>query len=356
MTYAPRVETDSTRIPLALIGAGWVGTHRHLPAIARSRRFRLVGVMDRDGERVAEVVRLTGAKGFVGEELDRVPWLAECRAVAIATSPHVHAQLITAARALGLHVLSEKPFTVEGGDAERLAVAGGPVLAVMHNFQFARAAQRLWSDLASGRLGAIQAIDAIQFSNPRRRLPAWYESLPLGLFYDESPNFLYFLRRAAPALRLRDVDMVPGRDGRRTPMLLRARFEALDNGRPIPVTVSMQFESPVSEWQVAVLGERGIGVVDLFRDIYVRVPNDGRHTTKAVLRTSLAATVGHLSGYLGSGIRHVSGRLDYGVEQVYARFAAGIEAGTDPVFLARSDAAAVVAMAHEVIARTGTGT
>jgi predicted dehydrogenase len=341
---------DSRPIPVALIGLGWVGTHRHLPAIRADRRFRLVGVIDRDPERVRRIADRSGVRGSVGDGLEGVPWLAECRAVAIATAPAGHAPLIAAARERGLHVLTEKPFTVDPRDAENLGAPGGPVLGVMHNFQFARSARRLWADLSSGRLGPIRAINAVQLSNPRRRLPTWYETLPLGLFYDESPHFFYLLRRAAPGLALRDVDIVPGRDGRRTPLLVRARYGAPAASGEIPVSLSMQFESPVSEWHLAVFGERAIGIVDVFRDIYLRVPQDGLHTSATVLRTTLAATAGHWSGYLGSGFRHVTGRLDYGVSEVYARFAAGVAAGADPDLIGRSDAIAVVRMAHEVIA------
>ncbi len=340
-------------IPVALVGLGWVGTHRHLPAIAANPRFRLVGVIDRDADRVRGIVDRKGILGFVGSDLAEVPWLAECQAVAIATSPAVHAPLIDAARERGLHVLTEKPFTVDPADAERLGAPGGPVIGVMHNFQFARSARHLWEDLSKAKLGPVRAINAVQLSNPRRRLPVWYETLPLGLFYDESPHFFYLLRRAAPGLELRDVDCVPGRDGRRTPVLVRTRYAAPSTEGEIPVTLSMQFESAVSEWHLAVVGERAIGIVDLFRDIYIRVPQDGLHTTASVLRSTLASTGGHWLGYVGSGLRHVTRRLDYGVSEVYDRFAAGVASGTDPDLIGRSDALAVVRMAHEVIEGVG---
>lgn len=347
---------NADSIPIALIGLGWVGTHRHLPTIRASRRFRLVGVIDRDPERVRTIAERYGVQGWAGETLEGVPWLGECQAVAIATTPAAHGPLVAAARGHGLHVLSEKPFTIEPKDAENLEAPGGPVIGVMHNFQFARSARRLWADMSSGRLGPIRAINALQLSNPRRRLPTWYETLPLGLFYDESPHFFYLLRRAAPGLALRDVDFVPGRDGRHTPVLVRARYAAPSAEGEIPVSLSMQFESPVSEWHLAVSGERAIGIVDLFRDIYVRIPEDGLHTTATVLRSTVAATTGHWSGYVGSGVRHLTRRLDYGVGEVYARFAAGVAAGTDPALIGRADAAAVVRMAHEVISGTSVKT
>ena len=86
--------------------------------------------------------------------------------------------------------------------------------------------------------------------------------------------------------------MHPSTLGKRTPAWISAHYVA---GRlRIPVKLDMAFEAPLSEWHVSVGGERCLGDVDVFRDIYLRLPNDGAHTTWPVLRTSLAATWGAL--------------------------------------------------------------
>lgn len=340
------------RIRVAVIGAGWVGTHRHLPTLQADRRFKVVGVVDRHRERAAAAAGRFGlARVAVATSLEDVDWIEEVDAVTIATSPDAHAHLLAEARSLGRHVLTEKPFTLDFHDAELAAAPGDKVVAVMHNFQFARSAERLWSDLAAGQLGAVRSVSAIQLSNRARRLPDWYEELPLGLFFDESPHLLYLLRRIVPDAALQNLDIIRGRAGRRTPQLVWARYSG--GSAEIPVTLSMNFESAVSEWYLAVHGERAVGIVDIFRDIYIRVPDDRSHTTSTVLRSSLAATFGHWSGYASSGALHVTGRLRYGVDKVMGRFADAIAAGRDPEHCGRADALAVRRMQQEIIEASG---
>jgi hypothetical protein len=98
-------------------------------------------------------------------------------------------------------------------------------------------------------------------------------------------------------------------------------------------------------------GEHYLGDVDVFRDIYVRIPNDGAHTSWPVLRTSLAATWGHWVEHLASGPRHLAGTLRYGNDEVFRRFAAAVRAGREPDAIGAGDALAVLRMQHQIIDR-----
>src|SRR5262249_17284403 len=97
-------------------------------------------------------------------------------------------------------------------------------------------------------------------------------------------------------------------------------------------------------------GEHTFGDVDLFRDIYVRLPNDGGHGAWPVLRTSLAATWSHWIEHLWSGPRHLAGALLYGNEEVFRRFASAIR-GETADGISPEDALAVLRMQHEIIDR-----
>src|SRR4029079_1514852 len=137
-----------------------------------------------------------------GADLAAVPWLDQVEAVVVATTPFTHFDTIRAALRLGKHVLTEKPFAMtvgEGKELVALAKDTGRVLAIVHNFQFARSTRALIRDIEGGALGNIRGVVARQYGNPGRRLPTWYQDLPLGLFYDESPHLLYLLRRLSPA-------------------------------------------------------------------------------------------------------------------------------------------------------------
>jgi predicted dehydrogenase len=253
-------------------------------------------------------------------------------------------------------VLTEKPFAMslaEGQELVALAARGGRVLAIVHNFQFARSTRRLLRDMAKGVLGELRAIVAQQYGNPARRLPTWYQQLPLGLFYDESPHLLYLLRRLSPGpLELLSCDLFPSTTGNATPAIVHAQYASvLPDGRRLPATLSLHFESPVSEWHVAALGERGLGDVDVFRDIYVRLPNDGEHRTLSVLRTSLAATWSHWAQHVTRGPLHLSGKLLYGNDEVYDRFHRAVVTGSPAADISATDALDVLRMQHEIVER-----
>ena len=347
------MEASARPLRVAAVGLGWVSVHRHLPAMRRSPAYQVVGVVDRHpGHAAAVAARLGVPRHHEGERLADVPWLEEVEAVVIGAAPAAHGPLIREALSLGRHVLTEKPFVLDVAEGEALVALAAErrrVLAVIHNFQFARSTRGLLADIAAGRYGALRFVQARQFGNPRRRLPAWYETLPLGLFYDESPHLFYLLRALAPApLELVRADVHPSTLGKRTPAWISAHYAA--GPARLPVKLDMAFEAPLSEWHVSVGGEHFFGDIDVFRDIYVRLPNDQGHTTWPVLRTSLAATWAHWTQHLLSGPGHLRGTLLYGNDEVFRRFAAAVHAGAEPEGISARDALAVLRMQHEIVA------
>ena len=312
-------------IRIGVVGLGWVGQARHIPTLAASPAFQLIGVADRSESRVREfAARKPQLATDNANRLADITWIDEVDAISVATAPFAHHDLVCEAMERGLHVITEKPFAMnpsEGQNMVKVAQASGKTLAVVHNFQFARSMQRLDRDLASGRIGKIKGLRAIQFGNPARRLPTWYQDLPLGLFYDESPHLLYLLSKLAGPLDLARGVCVENHDGGATPYQIDAWFRS-DAG--YPVSLSCCFEASLSEWYLIVHGERATAIVDIFRDIYLRLPNDGSHGTREVVRTSSLATLQHWVQHGSSGALHLAGKLRYGNDHVFARFAAGI--------------------------------
>jgi scyllo-inositol 2-dehydrogenase (NADP+) len=345
-----------TRVRIGLVGLGWVSTHRHLPALRANPLFDVVGVADRHDGLAATWARKLGLRHHVqASRIDDIPWLDEVDAIDVVTAPMSHHALIRDALLRGKHVLTEKPFAMtvaEGEELVALAARQQRVLAIVHNFQFASSMQRLLHDLDSGAIGAVRSIGAMQWGNPGRRLPTWYEELPAGLFFDESPHLLYLLRRLSPApLQLRHVEGWPSTMGLRTPAAIDASFQADTPHGPIPLTLSCRFEAPLSEWHVSVAGDRAAGFVDVFRDIYIRLPNDGRHEAPQVLRTSWQATLQHWARHFVNGPLHLRGKLLYGNTTVVERFGRAVLEGGAPEGIAATDALAVLKLQHEIITR-----
>jgi predicted dehydrogenase len=317
--------SGSPRFKIAVIGCGWVAQNRHIPVMCRNRRFDIVGIVDRREGRARNIAQQRRFRHYAqATSLGEVKWLDEVDAVTVATAPTDHYRLIGEALSLGKHVLTEKPFVMKVAEGEKLvrtAENSDRCLAIVHNFQFARSTKRLLADIAKGVLGEIRSIDAIQFGNPLRRLPEWYEDLPLGLFYDESPHLLYLMRAVAGPLKLQRAITVDSRTGLRTPARVDAWFEG---SAGYPIHLGCNFESPISEWHLMVFGEKRLGIVDVFRDIYLCLPNDGTHDTRSVVTTSLVATYQHWAQHVTSGARHLTGKLFYGNQEVFERFGEGI--------------------------------
>ena len=335
---------------VAVAGLGWVATARHIPTILRNKDCQIVGVIDREAAKAAAVARKFNLSNHAAStSLHDVPWLDQVDAVTIGAPPFAHHDLACAALNLGKHVLTEKPFamtTAEGKAMCDTATAAQKVLAVVHNFQFARATTRLENDLSAGKLGDVRWIAAQQLGNPRRRLPNWYQTLPLGLFYDESPHFYYLLRRLAGDLELKDAIAWQKDKIGKTPDQIRLVYDGTNN---IPVTISCNFVSPLSEWTIMVGGTEALGIVDIFRDFYVRLPQDGAHGLPQIIGTSLRATLQHWAQYIPNGIAFLRGQLDYGNEEVVRRFVAATATGLPPPGISATDAQAVLNLQQQVI-------
>jgi scyllo-inositol 2-dehydrogenase (NADP+) len=339
----------TTRVGVVCVGAGWVTANRHLPALLRDGRARVVGIIDSHPERAEALARRHELPHW-GTRVDE-PWVAQAGCASVGTPPATHAEVVLRLLNQGLHVLCEKPLAATVGDAEAMvamATERGRVLAVVHNFQFASAMERARRLLAQGALGDLTGVYAVQLSNPSRRLPHWYPSLEGGLFYDEAPHLLYLLRGLVGELR---PSSVAGRLNRSVSPAQVTQLDAVFDHPHIWAQLTMNFSSPVSEWQLVLMGTRQLVAVDIFRDISVLLPNDGAHEARQVLRTTLRGVGEHMAGVVRSGMGHVSGRLLYGNETVARRFLDAVCDRGDLAGLHGRDGLAVVKTIHELLAR-----
>jgi scyllo-inositol 2-dehydrogenase (NADP+) len=339
-------------LKVAAVGLGWVCTHRHLPVMQQNSALEVFGVIDSNSKRAHEVASKFGVFRIgTTRKWGEIPWFDEVDALTIAVSPFSHYEAIKAGLEADKHILTEKPFVLDvaqGRELVELAEKRGKVLGIVHNFQFSNSFLRLKRDIEIGKLGRITSVQAFQFSNPRRRLPVWYDELPLGLFTDESPHLLYLLRAISPDIKLVDARKIDQFD-KNTPALLSAEFTGTCRKNTIPLTIQFNFTASVSEWQLSVFGERGCGFVDVFRDIYIRLPNDGLHTTKTVVTTSASTIWQHIMGNAMNASKHLRGELFYGNETVFERFADAIQNDRIPRGISATDALAVLELQHQVI-------
>jgi predicted dehydrogenase len=333
---------------VVIVGPGNIASHRHIPALRRSGRADIIGVVDVDKAcalRVARQFRIPNA----APTLD-APWVEDADVAIVSTPPMLHAELSEAALRRGKHVLQEKPTGLTLAEGERIrrsAEDADRIFGIVHNFQFARSTLKLQRMLEEGRLGDVLSINAFQSSSPLRRLPEWSEELPLGLFCDESPHFFYLFRAFGGHTEITDVVVRRSRRKPATPHLVTAHLDT----EVAPAFLYCSFESSVSEWYFMLICERAVAVIDIFRDLLIVSPHDGTHLAPDMMRTSLADTWQHWLGVARSGSLHLLKRLDYGMDEVVRRFLDGVDTGTEPRGVGITDALEVLRLQQEVVAR-----
>jgi predicted dehydrogenase len=245
----------------------------------------------------------------------------------------------------------EKPLTMSPEESRELiqfAKNSGAFLCVVHNFQFARSTLKLRKMITEGVLGEIQSIEATQFSNPRRRLPIWYEELPFGLFYDEAPHMLYMLEALAGQNIHYLSSTVIKKAGQNTPLSVTGYYDASG----IPIRLNMNFQAGLSEWHIAVMGSKKVGIVDIFRDILVTLPNDGLHRAREILSSSGSVITTHLSGFISSGALLARRKLFYGADIVWDKFARQISIGHAASEISAERGLQIVEMQHELMRKS----
>ncbi|MGQ0645111.1 MAG: Gfo/Idh/MocA family protein [Elusimicrobiota bacterium] len=300
-----------------VVGSGWVSAQRHVPALL-ANGCRIAGVVNNSltGEHLA---RKLGAAWY--KDLEHAP--ADFDLVSIGTPPDTHWPLLKQAAAFGKPILCEKPLVTSRAELEETRTVfgrpGAPLLGVYHNFQFTRSCRAVVERMGNEPLVRVLAV---QFSNPRRRLPTWYQRLRGGLFFDESPHFFYLLRKFLGNYEIvsRQAELFQNDE-------VRALNLAVRGEQNVSGHVLMLFDAPVSEWYFLVFQQSRLHIMDLFRDVVVTLPNDDWHAPLNILRTSTSFLAQHLRGVFGSGLRHLSRRLDYGNGLLVEKFLAAAETG-----------------------------
>lgn len=320
-------------LKVCVIGAGNITNSRHIPALKKNKDvIELFGVIGNNKEKVNNTSQKHKIKNTfvlndkidILEQLKEVKWFSDIDAVVIGTPPMTHYKLAKACLMLGKNVLLEKPMTMNDNESRELIEISNKedkVLNVIHNFQYSNGIKKLEKKLKNNEFGKINTISGIQFTNRDRRLPDWYNELPLGLFYDEAAHFFYLLEKFGGELEvLAATGQYDENKQENTPMILNIDIKA---GK-IPSHISMNFNSPVCEWYLILLCEKKIVIYDFFKDILIYANNDNQHLAKDILRNSLAYTWHFWKSFMINGFKLTKGNLHYGHDIVIEEFVTAI--------------------------------
>ena len=171
-------------IPALIVGTGF-GCRVHVPAL-RSAGFEVVGLVGTNPERLARrAEQAQVAATFT--DLDAAIERTGAKLVTVATPPATHCELVLKAIARGCHVLCEKPFAYDAGEAQRMldaAQAAGVVHAVAHEFRWMPDRALFGRAIADGLIGEPRFLVVDQFlpfcADPDTRLPGWWFDVDAG--------------------------------------------------------------------------------------------------------------------------------------------------------------------------------
>lgn len=146
-----------------VVGTGF-GCRIQVPAL-RGAGFEVVGLVGTDADRTAQraasndvpraFTDLQGAIATTGAEV-----------VAVSTPPHTHAELSLMALERGCHVICEKPFAKDSGEARMMLDAArkaGKVRAIGNEFRFVPQRATMGRAIAEGAIGTPRFAAFVQF-------------------------------------------------------------------------------------------------------------------------------------------------------------------------------------------------
>src|SRR4051794_10274489 len=177
---ARREGTSMTGPGVVIVGTGF-GCHTHLRAVRRAG-MDVVALVGRDPGRTKERADRFGVP-VATTSLDEALTLPGADAVAVATPPNTHHDIVLAAVAAGKHVVCEKPFARDVGEARAMlgaAEQAGVVHFLGTEFRFATAqalSNRLLRDGAIGepRLATFLMLMPL-LADPAAEVPDWWAS------------------------------------------------------------------------------------------------------------------------------------------------------------------------------------
>jgi predicted dehydrogenase len=147
---------------IGILGAARVATYALLAPARLVPRVRVTAIAARDVAR-ARSFAATHDIPRVEADYDALVASAEVDAVYVALPAALHATWTERALAKGKHVLCEKPFASNAGEAERMvrvAIDRGLVLVEAFHWRYHPLADRIGTLVAQGEIGALRSIDA----------------------------------------------------------------------------------------------------------------------------------------------------------------------------------------------------
>jgi predicted dehydrogenase len=175
---------DEQPVGAVVVGTGF-GVLTHVRAL-QAAGFRVDALVGRDPSKAATRAAMFGVP-FATTDLAAALDRPGVQAVTVATPPHTHAAVVLQAVAAGKHVMCEKPFARDRGEAQAMldaADAAGVVHLLGTEFRFATGQALLARTVRSGAVGeprlGVFVLHIPTLADPSAELPAWWERAEEG--------------------------------------------------------------------------------------------------------------------------------------------------------------------------------
>jgi predicted dehydrogenase len=158
-------------VRVGVVGTGWWATRAHLPALDAHPDASIAAIADPSDANRSRAARRFGVERAYAEA--RAMLDAEDLDAAVVATPHVtHASLTRACLERGLHVLVEKPMTIDARDAFELVALSrqvGRELIVGYPWHYSDQARAVRDALEAGAIGLVESINVL-FASMAREL------------------------------------------------------------------------------------------------------------------------------------------------------------------------------------------
>jgi predicted dehydrogenase len=126
------------KLKAAVIGAGAIAQHCHLPGYQRHPDVDIVAIAEIDADRAAQAAKKFGAKRTYADFREMLA-KEELDIVSVCTPNYLHCQMATAVARLGIHLLLEKPVATSVAQAQKIRHAvqkggGACMVGFTHRF------------------------------------------------------------------------------------------------------------------------------------------------------------------------------------------------------------------------------
>ena len=154
---------------IAVVGCGWWSTEAHLPALVAHPDAEATAVADPDPERRRLAAERFGVRHTFAD-VDELLAAVELDGAIVGTGPMLHHPLAARLLDAGVHVLVEKPMTIEPADAHDLverAQRRGVELLVGYAWHYNAHVQAAREAIAAERIGQVELVGCLYASIAR---------------------------------------------------------------------------------------------------------------------------------------------------------------------------------------------